>query len=174
MASPFKGLDKTKPSGDYDYVRDGVYLCRVDEFRFGQNRSNVGYARFGFTVVNVIDASSAVANPKGPHRVGEKISWVLRADKDASAPNLKAALMAIANCPAEEITDEASEMLASEAQPLAGLFVVVEARTVKKQKSEGFFTRVSIKRRVSGAEVKTLTPPEVLKSLGLKDLKDED
>lgn len=174
MASPFKGLDTVKPSRDYDYLRAGTYLCRVEEFRFGKNRSQVGYARFSFTVVNVLDASPAAVEPKGPHRVGEKVSWVLMADKDASAPNLKAALMAIAECPAEEITDSASELMASDAQPLAGLFVVVEARTQKMQKKEGVFTRIAIKRRVSGAEVKKLTPPEVLQSLKLSDIKDDD
>jgi hypothetical protein len=174
MASPFKGLDTTKPSRDYEYLRAGNYLCRVDEFRFGTNRNKVGYARFGFTVVNVIDPTPAASDPKGPHRVGEKVSWVLMADNDASAPNLKAALMAIAECPAEEITDAASELMASDAQPLAGLFVMVEARLQKMVKKEGVFTRISIKRRVSGAEVKSLTPPEVLKSLKLDGIKDED
>lgn len=173
MASPFKGLDNTKPAGDFEYIRAGRYLARINEFRFGTTRKGVGYARFGFTIVNVLDPSEAAKDPKGPHRVGEKVSWMLMANIDASAPALKSALMTIMESPAEEITDAFSESAASDAQPLAGLFVDVSA-SLKATKTGGMFTLVQVKRRVLGAEVKKIASPEVLASLRLTDIKDDE
>lgn len=173
MASPFKGLDTTKPSGDYVYIRSGRYLARISEFRFGTSRKGVGYARFGFVIVSVIDPSEAAKEPQGPHTVGEKVSWLLMANIDGSAPALKGALMTVMESPAEEITDQFAESAASDAQPLAGLFVEVDARP-KTTKKGGIFTLVQIKRRVLGAEVKKIAAPEVLASLRLTDIKDDD
>ncbi len=173
MASPFKGLDNTNPSRNYEFIRAGRYLARVEEFRFGENRSKRGFARFLFQILSVLDPSAAATDPKGPHRVGEKVSWVLMADKDASAPNLKAALMAICECDAVEITDEASEQMASDAQPLKGIFVEIDGSLQKARSNGNLFTRITVKRRVRGSEVKSMTPASVLQSLKL-DIKDED
>lgn len=173
MASPFN-LDAATPSRNYDYVRAGQYLVRLEEFRFGVNRSKIPYARFAFTVVHVLDASAAAKEPKGPHRVGEKISWVLMSNKDTSTPALKGALMSIMDCPAEEITTAFSETAASDAQPLKGMFLVLDGDVQKMKSKEGLFTRISIKRRVLGGEVKKVVPPEVLASLRLTDISDDE
>lgn len=173
MASPFN-LDAATPSRNYDYVRAGRYLVRLEEFRFGVNRSKIPYARFAFTVVHVLDASAAAKEPKGPHRVGEKISWVLLSNKDASTPALKGALMTIMECPAEEITTAFSETAASDAQPLKGMFLVLEGEVKKMMSREGLFTRILIKRRILGVEVKKLVPAEVLQSLRLTDIADDE
>lgn len=173
MASPFN-LDSANASRNYDYVRAGRYLVRLEEFRFGVNRAKIDYARFSFTVVSVLDPSEAAKDPKGPHRVGEKISWVLMANKDASAPNLKAALMSIMEAPAEEITDDFSKTAASDAQPLKGMFLVLDGSLQKMKSKEGVFTRISIKRRVLGVEVKKIVPQEVLQSLRLTDISDDE
>lgn len=171
MASPFK-MTGTNPSRDSSFLRAGRYLVRLESLKFNTTRKGRQNAVLKMLIVAVLDPSAAATVPQGPHRIGDRADWMLMADNDMSAPNLKAALMAITEVPDTEITDEVLEQMAGPLQPLQGLFAEVDA-ALRIAKSGNPFTLVSFKRRIRAAEVAKLAAPEVLKSLRIDLSKEE-
>lgn len=168
MAGAFSGLDKTNPSRDSDFIKPGRYIMRVLGYVHNKaNRNGRVQSSFSFQCVAVLDNAAGAAHPGGSHRVGDKATWMLMADKDASGPALVAAMMAVTGLPQTELDDAAYTQFGATAQPLAGIFVEVDARIIQKVKSEGLFTLVKVKRAISDDEVKSIVPAEVQKSLNL-------
>lgn len=164
MASPFKSMSATSPSRDSSFIKPGRYLMRIEKFYFGKSRKNRDFAVLKMQVVAVLDPSAAAAVPEGPHRIGDKADWMLMADNDMSAPNLKAAFMTITEVPESEITDEAIDLFRSDAQPLRGIFVEVDS-VVRPNKAGNPFTLTTFKRRVRAKEVGTMASAAALQSL---------
>jgi hypothetical protein len=166
MTSPFAGISAAKASRDSEYFRAGRYLTYIRSFITRANRSKVPVVIFELTVVAVLDPSAAANEPKGAHRVGESVSWLMQLPKDTTMPNLKAAIKAITGVPEEEVTESFCDALASANQPMAGFFVEWDNRVIKTKKGEPF-TQVKARRRWSADEVKQGVPETVLASLKL-------
>lgn len=173
MASPFKSMSETSPSRDSSFIKPGRYLMRIEKFYFGKSRKHRDFAVLKLQVVSVLDPSAAATVPEGPHRIGDKADWMLMADNDMSAPNLKAAFMTITEVQESEITDEAIDLFRSDAQPLRGIFVEVDS-VVRPNKEGKPFTLTTFKRRVRSKEVATLASADALKSLQIDLSKEVD
>lgn len=165
MTSPFAGISAAKASRDSEYFRAGRYLTYIRGFKASQNRAKVPIVMFELTVVAVLDAAAASSEPKGAHRVGESTTWLMQLTKDATLPNLKAAIKAITGVPEEEVTETFCDQLASANQPLAGLFVEWDNRVITTKAKGQPFTQVKARRRWSAEEVTNGVPKEVLASL---------
>jgi hypothetical protein len=166
MSSPFKGISDESAARDSEYMRAGRYLVHINALKQGQNRKSVPNIRFETTVVAVLDATKALADPKGPHQPGHKASWVMSFAKDPTIPNLKAAIMACTGVPEEAVTEEFCKQLVSDAQPLAGMFVEFDNDLIKLEDG-GLFTAVRIRGRYSKAEVLEHTNEEQLAKMKL-------
>lgn len=167
MAMPqgFKGMGARQPQRDSEFMKSGRYVSRIDKFSFGKTRSNREFALFNLTILAVVDDTEAAKDPKGPHRVGDKASWMLMSDVDASAPALKAAIMTLTGeQDPEELDDDVFEKLASAANPLGGLFCEIDCRVITTKKGS-LFNLVKMKRTIEFEELKTIVPAETLKSM---------
>lgn len=168
MAIPqgFKGMGARQPQRDSEFVKAGRYVVRVDKFSFGKTRAGRDYALFNFTILSVVDDSEAAKDPKGPHRVGDKASWMMMSDVDASGPALKAAVMSlIGTNESEELDDDTFEKLASPANPLGGLFAEIDCRIIITKGKGQPFNLVKVKRPIEFEELKTIVPAETLNSM---------
>lgn len=153
MASPFAGITAAKASRDSEYLRAGRYLTYLRKFFVRANRGNVPCVIFELTIVSVLDPSAAAAEPKGPHRAGENVSWLMQLPKDTTMPNLKAAIKAITGVPEEMVTEDFCDQLAAASQPMAGYFVEWDNRVITTRGKGQPFTQVRARRRWSKAEV---------------------
>lgn len=166
MNSPFAGVGAAKAARDSEYFRAGRYLTYLKRFTTSQNRAKVTNVIFELVVVAVLDDQAAANEPKGAHRVGESVSWLMSTVKDPTWPNLKAALKAITGVPEDQITEEFCEKLASSTQPLAGFYVEWDNRVITTKAGKPF-TQVKARRAWSKAEVEGGVPAAILTSLGL-------
>jgi hypothetical protein len=159
-------MGSRQPQRDSDWFKPGRYVMRVDKFSFGTTRAGRDYALFNFTVLAVLDDMEAAKGPGGPHRVGDRCSWMLMSDRDASAPALKAAVMTLTgSTESEEIDDALFEQLASPANPLGGLFAEVDCRVIITKQKGVPFNLVKVKRPIEFAELQTIVQAETLSSM---------
>jgi hypothetical protein len=165
--SLFKGMSEAKARRDGDYTRPGSYLCYLDNFITKTNRGEIPVVIFEMVVVAVLDVTNADKVGKPPHRVGERISWVMQLPRDTTKPNVKRALMNITGVPETMVDDSFCNQLASSAQPLRGLFVECSGQEIKT-KAGNPFTQTMLKRAWSSEELKRLPGLDVtLQALSL-------
>lgn len=159
----FKGIKDVKASLDSVYLRAGRYLTYMDCFKQFKNRKGHERIAFEMTVVKVLDESKAHADPSGPHRLGDKVSWV-PTDNEAEAPRIKAAIKTITGVEEDEIDEQFCCNLAVEAQPLRGLFVEWDCEVIRTKSGNPYTVRKAV-RLWSKDEVEKAVPAEVLTSL---------
>lgn len=160
----FAGINKIGAARDTEYFRAGRYLTYIRAFKEFKNRKGIEKAAFEMTIVAVLDASHAAKEPKGPHDVGHKVSWLYDPMRDAAGPDFKLAVMVITGVPEDQVTPEFCSQLASQANPLEGYFVEWE-NTVIQTKAGNPFTVIKARRRWSKADVLAKIPKAVLDSL---------
>lgn len=165
MTSPFAGISAAKASRNSEYFRAGRYLTYIRSFKATTNRARMPIVLFEMTIVSVLDATAAASEPKGAHNVGESVTWLMQLAKDATLPNLKAAIKAITGVPEEEVTEEFCDQLSSANQPMAGFFVEWDNRVITTKSKGTPFTQVKARRRWSAAEVNEGVPKAVLEAL---------
>lgn len=163
--SPFAGISAAKASRESEYFRAGRYLTYIRRFTTSKNRQGVPNVIFEMTIVSVLDASASANDPKGAHRVGENVSWLMQLTKDTTMPALKAAVKAITGVSEDQVTEDFCDQLASANQPMTGFFVEWDNRIITTKQRGMPFTVIKARRRWSGDEVKNNVPPEVLASL---------
>ncbi len=173
MASPFAGISAAKASRDGEYIRAGRYLTYLRKFFTRANRGGIPTVIFELTVVSVLDPSAAVAEPKGPHRPGENVSWLMQLPKDTTMPNLKAAIKAITGVAEADVTEEFCDQLAAATQPMAGYFVEWDNRVITTRQGKPF-TQVKARRRWSKAEVDAGVDIKILEALKIDSSKADD
>lgn len=170
--SPFSRIGTIRASVNSSYYRAGRYLMHIDAFKVSDNRKGEGFVVFESTVVAVLSDVEAAKEPAGAHRVGEKVSWLMKFAADTTMPNLKAAILAITGVPEDQITEQFMLELAGNAQPLKGIFVEFENKVITTKAGKPF-TRVAARRKWSKADVEANVPAEVLTHLKL-DTKNAD
>lgn len=165
MASAFGGIDGKRASVNSDYFRAGDYITYLKAFKQAPNRAGLVNIVWEMVVVAVLDASTAAAEPRGPHRVGDSVSWLLSPTKhDMALPNCKAALMTIIGVPEASITQEFCDQLSSAAQPMKGYFVQWSNRVIQS-KNGNPFTVIKPVRKLSKVEVERMIPAQTLTDL---------
>lgn len=159
----FKGIKDVKASRDSVYLRAGRYLTYMDNFKQFKNRKGHERIAFEMTVVQVLDESKAFADSSGPHRMGDKVSWV-PTDDEAEIPRVKSAIKVICGVEEDLIDEEFCTNLATESQPLRGLFVEWDCEMIKTSKGNPFTVRKAV-RKWGKQEVEEKVPASVLAGL---------
>jgi hypothetical protein len=165
--SPFDKVDGATGSINSEYMRAGRYLVYIKRFISKKSRKDANLALFECIVVEVLDASAAAVEPKGPHIVGNNATFVIDLNKDAGPGALKSALRDILGIPEEDVTSEVCERCAGDSQPLAGLFVEFDNRVIKTKEKGLPFTLCRVRRNWKKIEVESKIPAERLQALGL-------
>lgn len=165
--SIFDGIDKANVQRDSEFIRPGRYFFRVDSIRSGTTRKGDQFVVFNFTCVHVVDDTAAADEPKGPHRVSDRISWMVMKSWDTFLSTIKSSVKALTGCTEEEVTVEAVNAIIGDQQPLAGMYCELDA-TTKITRNNGKFTKVAIRRAVEPSELLTVVPPHVAQTFKLK------
>jgi hypothetical protein len=147
----FRGVEGARQLVRANYVRAGLYWCRIDKCKTDISRKRETFAAIEMTVVKVIDGD----NGKG-HRVGESVSRLIMMTSDYFLPEVKAFVAGSVGMQPEQITEHNCNEVFGPTQPLTGTVVEVQASLITTKKNTPF-TTVTFKREVPAAEL--LAPP---------------
>jgi hypothetical protein len=117
-----------------NYVKPGTYQVEVMKVKEGTMRApkNTG---FFVAEMKVMESSDTKAHP-----IGSTMTWMSTADKDAFLGNVKHFVGAAAQIPQDDVSLDDLKMSVSEANPLGGVILQVDAITIKT-KAEKDFTK---------------------------------
>ena len=140
MGGLFKGLGAASANGKGKYYsNEGLYLMRVDAVKGKADRTKIPMVVNEATVVKVLET----VQDEEPHRVGETLSTVSKQNSDYFLSDVKGMIMGLFNLdPDVQMSDEeweevADQLIDEEAQPAAGLPVIVKVfKTTTKQDKE--------------------------------------
>lgn len=132
MGISFKNVGNAPLNVGGNYLRPGEFLCRLDRIKEGETRKGVGFIAFEMTVFHVFSGES--------HNVAENVTYMLMSDKDSFLSNWKTAIIGITDCPESDVTEELSQRILSDEQPLCkgNTVVRVSARNVETQAGKPF------------------------------------
>lgn len=150
--SVFSGMGTTKPKGDFAYIGPGDYIVHINRFGTKQTRKGPTGIFFNVTIVAILDTTAAVKANMQPHRVGEKVSWMVTTASDTALPTMKRAIMNVTGVHEDKVDEEFCESLASAAQPLSGMFVLYQGNQITTKKGISITDR-RFARRYSKAEI---------------------
>lgn len=125
-------MDKVKEgrvSEGGTYPLPGAYLTEVMKCKTGKTRAGVDF----FVVELYIHESNNDAR-----RVGTLMDYYIGMDKEPSLGNVKAFVMAAANCPEEEVNGDAIRLIVSDANPLKGTKLRLSATNIKTKAGRDF------------------------------------
>lgn len=156
----FKGISEAKASVAANYLRQGLYLLRVDACKTGETRKKKEFACLEMKVVKVLHDPDQYPEKK-QHRVGESVTHMLMAEHDAFLGNIKALVAAVLDIGDEEVTESECNDVFGPDQPLAGCVVEVEAIEIET-KAGNPFTKVIYRRMLDDEEIaETFTEEEI-------------
>jgi len=125
----FSGVENAKANVGGNYVKPCDMIARIDRVKQDDSRSNGSFIANEMTVLHVFE---------GEHEVGENVTHMLMQKFDSFLNNWKKLVIGITSCPDSEVTEEASNKIVSEDQPLSGIVVRVKAHNIKTRKGEDF------------------------------------
>lgn len=163
MGNVFEGIENAEVQRDSEFIRPGRYILRLDACRTGVTRKQIDYSLFSFTCVDVVDDTAASDDPKGPHRVGDKVSWMIMKSWDGFLAAVKSAIVQMTGCSEDEVTSDNLQIIFGGDQPLAGNFYEVDARNIITKKNTTF-TKVRVVRELAADEVRARVPDHVATS----------
>src|SRR5437660_12484512 len=105
----FSGIERAQISAGGIYFLAGTYRVRIREVKSIKSRKNDDL----FIVETDIVESN---NPE--RKVGTSCSWVCNLKHDAALGNIKAFVVAAAQCPEEQVTEGEIELIVSNDNPL--------------------------------------------------------
>ena len=136
---PAQAADPLQRVADADYnesgafVLPGVYLCCIDVAKTATSRKQ----DFLWIVQLEILESSIPERP-----VGTRMDWIANFKHDPTPGNVKGFISASMGCTPEEVSYEATKLVASSQNPLHGRLVRVEATSILT-KAQKEFTKVN-------------------------------
>lgn len=155
----FKGVEAAKPSLGGNYIKGpSDLLCRLDKVKEIETRKSGPAICIEMTVFHVFE---------GNHVVAENVTHMLMQNQDSFLGNWKAFVMGTQGCAEDEVTQEMSEIICGDTQPLSGDVIRVKAREIKT-KADKEFTLVSYHGEVLAEEWKPLLGEESLAKLGIE------
>lgn len=123
--SIFDKIADAKTSFDSNWVRPGRYQAEIMGVKLTQKFTGEKFLAIELRVVNVLDDNGGQG-----HRVGEDITHMLGVMKPGFLSNFKQFLASTLGVNPEDVTKEGADKAVSEEQPLAGIVVELEARTI--------------------------------------------
>lgn len=165
--SLFDGIENAKIRQPRLYFRPGRYVARIDQMKTGATRKKINFFCVNMTVCVVLDVSAAVQNVQGPHRVGDKPSWMVLQSWDSFLSTVKGAICMCAGGSEADITNEVVQLAVGPGQPFAGEFMELDIRNQVNDKNQKTFTIINPVRMWSLEEVLSKLPSDTASSLGL-------
>lgn len=154
--SIFQNIENAKMTFASNYFKDGHYFALIREVKYIVSRQQVPFVIIGQTILCGLPGAENLL------RDGEECTHMLKATADMFLGNFKQFVSAVAGCEPDEVTLEICQQITSDAQPLAGMLIEVEAKTISlKKPPHGDFTVVTYKRAVSATEVSERCKPEI-------------
>jgi len=146
----FDGIEKAEVFGGGSRIRPGSHIVEVGALVVHRSRKKAGIVYFvaELVIVESVGGRPVSAKPDAPpassepHKVDEKLGWVVDLSQPSGLANVKGFAMALApDMDADDITSESMETLVSSDQPAKGLKVHADAFMVLTTKG-GDFTKI--------------------------------
>jgi hypothetical protein len=185
MWDVFEGIENVRATSDSTYFEPGRYIVKIDAVQFDKDRNKIEMFIVRTTVLAVLGTEHDLeGNPVVPNAVGTNPSIVHKnggKSLEMFLPNVKAFVAAaagvspsivtmkdIADCANNEpgATMEwprgSGTRVKLAVQPVAGAVLEVNARMVRKVRSEGVITKVVWTRLVPPSQLLTMVDENVL------------
>jgi len=163
----FKNVKDAKANFGANYEREGNYIMFVRRVKLDKNRNDEWFVAVEKVAIECINPG---AEPK-PHRVGEQCSHLLcnyGKGKDSFLPNYKALIMNVFDVPEDEVDEDACDLVTSDDQPMAGIFLEMQNKNVVTKEGKDF-TRIKYIRAIPLSEIAERVDMEVLKKCLTRD-----
>ena len=170
MTSMFKGVREAKANFGANYEREGKYVMFLRRVKMDKNRKNEWFIAMEKVCIQCLDPKD---EPK-PHKPGESLSHLFRNygnGKDFFLPEFKAMIMNVMDVSETEIDEDACDVICSEEQPLAYLFLEMDNMTITTREKQIPITKVRYIRSIPYSEI--LESEECLKAINKFLSKDE-
>jgi hypothetical protein len=131
----FAGIKESKTQEGGVYFLPGLYVVRIDKVKVGETRKEEQF----FVVETTILESD---NPE--RRPGSSCSWMTLDRFDGFLGSVKSFVAVATDSDPDEVDEAGVEMLVSNANPLMGTILRVEALNIKTR-SQRDFTKVTFK-----------------------------
>jgi hypothetical protein len=165
----FDGIESAKMSMGGNYERAGHYLALIRRVKLDVSRKKVEFVAVEKVILQVIAAEPGTE----PHSVGDQVSHLMMSDKDSFLGNFKSMIANVLGANPAEITAEVAQTVVDEEQqPLAGLVVEMQNRTITTKKGDPF-TLVTYVRALDPDEVVERVGEETLRKVLLKEEAEE-
>jgi hypothetical protein len=151
--------DAPAPSamGDWNYMRAGKYLVRVDRVKEFFNRTGIFCWAMEGTILHVFDSHQETG-----HTVGEVVTHYVESTSDYFLKDIKGLIVAALKCNPAEIDEDDCLDTADEEQPLAGFVLPYHGHPKVSQKGNDY-TVIRYQPRWNIDAVRSLLPPERFK-----------
>jgi hypothetical protein len=121
----FDGVKKADLNFGSNYAREGNYIVFIRRIAEGKTRKGRDFVAVEKVVLEVISAPEEKA-----HKPGEQMSDLMMADKDSFLGNFKTMVVNLMGVQAEEVDEDACNLITSDTQPLAG--IVAEVNNIER------------------------------------------
>jgi len=149
----FANVRNVKTRVEANYIRPGIYWLFINRVRVGTSRKNDDYTAIELTVIRVLDDRMDHQLPGSrPHSVLESCTHMLMMKHEPSIGNFRAFLVGVTGIADANIDMDACTLVSTDANPLGGTVVLVDATSIRTRKGEPF-TAVGYRREVPPAEV---------------------
>lgn len=163
----FKNVKDAKANFGANYEREGHYIMFVRRVKQDQNKDKDWFVAVEKVTMKCFDPYD---EPK-PHKPGEQCSHLLcnyGKGKPNFLPNFKAMVANVFDIPEEDIDEDASDLIISDEQPMACMFIEMQNKTIlTKEKRD--FTRIKYLRAVPYEEALELIGEETMTQYLTKD-----
>lgn len=125
----FSGIKEARANQGGVYPLPGNYVCEIQSCKIGESRK-----KEPFFVADL----KIISSDNDERKVGTIMSWMAMSSWDGFEGMVKAFIMGVMGVPEEEIDEDVADSAISEEQPLAGMFVRLQAQNVKTKKGTDF------------------------------------
>lgn len=129
MAIDFGKVSEAKAQGSGNFIKPCDIIARIDKIKQGESRKGDAFVAIEMTVYHVFE---------GSHSVGENVTHMLMQKHDSFLGNWKGAIMGITGGDDSEVTEEASNAIVSDEQPLSNLIIRLGARNIQTKAGNDF------------------------------------
>jgi len=144
----FSGLKGAKMSGDSNWVKPGLYWCRLDNVKLDETRKNGAALFVEMTVVHVLDDDNGLG-----HKLGESCTHGMFSKFDSFLGNVKQFISGTLGVAPDEVEEQHIFDIIEADQPLQGTVVEVQARQIITREKGNKFTKVNYKQEIQAKDL---------------------
>lgn len=149
----FTGIRDAKAQLDANYLRPGIYWCRIDQIKVDISRKQEAFVAIEQTVIHILDDDDG----KG-HKKAESVTHMLMPKHDLFLANMKGFIAGALSMDVDAITETEAMSVCGVDQPLTGTVVECRNRQIQTKKNTPF-TLIKYVREVPASELMQALPP---------------